>query len=95
MKCIECRYCISTDYGYSNYTVEGTTCDCLLDLNPGFPKDRFWGEEPILDYANQCSSYTQGDGLFFNVEDDFDDPDELDYVERCGLTSEFNKWRNS
>lgn len=95
MKCSECRYCVNTDYGYSNYTVEGTSCDCLFNLNPGFPKDRFWGEEPVLDYAEQCPKYSQGSGLYFNVEDDWSEPDQIDYIESMGLASEFINWRNS
>lgn len=60
MKCTDCRYCVEMDYGYSNYTVEGTTAGCLLKLNPELPKDRFYGEEPALDYADKCDHFSAG-----------------------------------
>lgn len=36
MKCTECKFCIMHDTGYSNYTVEGTDVDCIINLNPAF-----------------------------------------------------------
>ena len=70
-KCHECRYCILTDYGYSNYTVEGTTADCLMDLNKAFPVDTFYGEEPVLAFAEECKSYTHGSPVEVDVEQEF------------------------
>lgn len=32
--CTDCKFCLSVDYGYSNYTVEGTNCSCLIGVNP-------------------------------------------------------------
>ena len=61
MKCTECKYCIAEAYGYSNYTVEGTSADCLLGLNADMPVDRAWGIEPALDFAAQCARFTAGD----------------------------------
>jgi len=66
--CTDCRYCIEADYGYSNYTVEGTNADCLLDLNPELPKDRFYGEEPALNFANECSKFSPGDSVQVDVD---------------------------
>lgn len=60
MKCTDCRYCICQDYGYSNYTVEGTTADCLLHLNPELPHDRFYGETPHLEFAEKCEKFSEG-----------------------------------
>lgn len=68
MKCTDCKYYIEEDYGYSNYTVEGNTSDCLLGLNPGLPKDSFYGEEPSLWFAEKCSSFSAGDGVFVDCE---------------------------
>jgi hypothetical protein len=61
MKCTDCKYCIERDYGYSNWTVEGTSADCLLSLNPAMPVDRAWGLEPQLDFATQCAKFTKGE----------------------------------
>jgi hypothetical protein len=59
-KCSDCRYAMEHDWGYSNYTVEGTEIVCLLDLNPQFPVDRFYGEEPALNFAETCSKFSEG-----------------------------------
>jgi len=70
MKCTDCKYCICSDYGYSNYTVEGTTADCLLGLNPGLPHDRFYGETPELDFAKTCEKFAAGYGVGVDVDQD-------------------------
>lgn len=44
-KCDECKFAELRDYGYSEYTVEGTEVLCLLDLNPDLPCDRWYGED--------------------------------------------------
>lgn len=66
--CENCKYCLEADDGYSNYTVEGTTAYCLLNLNPGMPIDRFYGEEPALNYAEQCERFAEGEGPRIDVE---------------------------
>ena len=70
-KCTDCNYCYQQDEGYSNYTVDGTTLYCLLDLNPGFPDDSFYTECIAVRHAEQCEKYTKGDGLQIDV--DFDE----------------------
>lgn len=60
MKCDDCKFCILEDYGYSNYTVEGTTADCLFGLNPDFPVDNFYGNIPEHDFANICPRFKIG-----------------------------------
>jgi hypothetical protein len=76
-KCTDCRYCVTKDEGYSNYTVEGTTVDCMLMLNPGFPKDNFYGEEDFLLHANKCSLFSKGEHPHVDVEEEEFDADEL------------------
>jgi len=66
--CDECKYCLLQDYGYSNYTVEGTTADCLLKLNPNLPKDHFYGEAEGLDFADTCQKYTAGDNVYIDCD---------------------------
>ena len=70
-KCNDCKYCILQDEGYSNYTVEGTTADCLLHKNPGFPEDNFYGKEPVLKYAEECDRFTHGDCVEVDVDQDY------------------------
>lgn len=67
-RCNKCKYSLQEDEGYSNYTVEGTTIYCLLNLNADFPVDRFYGEEPKLKFAEKCPSFTAGDGVYVDVE---------------------------
>lgn len=66
--CDNCKYCVLTDTGYSNYTVEGTDADCLLNLNPGFPEDYWYGEEPALAYAENCPRFTPGEPTMIDVD---------------------------
>ena len=67
-KCTDCKYCVQEDYGYSNYTVEGTNADCLLGLHTNMPVDRFYGEEPELEYADKCERFFGGDGPEIDVD---------------------------
>ncbi len=73
MKCTDCKFCYEADYGYSNYTVEGTTVYCLKNANPNFPKDRWYGKEPELEFANQCSLFVEGDSVKRYVDDSDED----------------------
>ena len=68
MKCNECKYCIEDDYGYSNWTVCGTTADCLLNLNKGFPSDEWYGKDPAQGFANECIKFTKGNPVCFDVD---------------------------
>lgn len=70
MKCDECKWCALRDHGYSNYTVEGTIAECLLDMNPGLPDDHRWGEASVLDFANVCPRFKEGSPLNVDVDQD-------------------------
>lgn len=67
-KCTDCRYCIEEDWGYSNYTVEGTEVNCLLNKNPDFPTDRFYGENEKLNFAATCDGFVDGESIHIDVE---------------------------
>ena len=69
-KCIDCKYCIQEHYGYSNYTVEGTSVNCLLNLNPKFPVDRGYGLEPDLAYAEECTKFCAGGSVQVDCDQD-------------------------
>lgn len=68
MNCTERKYCYMQDYGYSNYTVEGTEFCCLKRLHPEGDFDRFYGENPRLNYAEKCSAFEAGDGLHIDCD---------------------------
>ncbi len=86
MKCTECKYCVQQDYGYSNYTVEGTDCNCLLGKNPKFPMDRFYNEEPELNFAEMCKDFILGDSVEIDCDregsfpDDYSDDNEIRFL---------------
>lgn len=67
--CDACKYCYYQDYGYSNYTVEGTEANC--------PKDRFYGVHPALKYAESCCGFAPGHPV--DVDVDHDDGDLENY----------------
>ena len=82
MDCSECKYKYMQDYGYSNYTVEGTTFYCLKKSHPDDGFDRFYGEDARLDFASKCSEFEKGDGIDIdvdmeagNINDYTDDPE--------------------
>ena len=64
-KCSECDYAICADYGYSNYTVEGTTVYCSLKLNPHGEFDQWYGEDFRGKYAESCDEYSNTEGPSF------------------------------
>lgn len=71
MKCIDCKFCLLKDYGYSNYTVEGTDADCLLKMNPEFPCDSWYGDAEAHDFANVCPRFKAGAPVEVDVDNDY------------------------
>ena len=87
--CKDCRFSIMQDFGYSNYTVEGTTFYCGLNVHPNNGFDHFYGEDERLNYADQCSNYDEGCGINLDVEGDYErnaSPEEKSFLE---------SWRNN
>jgi hypothetical protein len=77
------------DYGYSNYTVEGTNADCYLNLNPKFPVDNWYGEAEAHNFAKECSRYSKGEPVSLDVDHEeghflnyVDDPELREMVEK-------------
>jgi hypothetical protein len=88
-KCTDCKYCIEEDYGYSNYTVEGTDVDCLIGAHPNFPVDRWYGEEPELEYAENCEKFSEGECVQVDCDRDegnlwnySDDPEIIELLKK-------------
>lgn len=75
--CSKCIYAIMRDHGYSNYTVEGTTFICSKALHPEGSFDRFFGENPRLDFADQCSGYEEGEPVELDVDGEWRDSQEI------------------
>ena len=68
------------DYGYSNYTVEGTNISCILNLNPDFPQDNWYGESPSHKYAEKCHRYAYNNGRKIHFDVDREDGELRNYV---------------
>jgi hypothetical protein len=80
--CETCKYCTRQDYGYSNYTVEGSTLDCLKGLHPempiedGYPEDRDFNRK--LAFGETCASRVAGDGPYFDCDGEVTDEEACD-----------------
>ena len=66
--CAQCRFAVFEDNGYSNYTVEGTEFSCAKRLHPDGTFDRFYKENPKLDYAAACVGFEAGEPVDMDVE---------------------------
>lgn len=67
-KCQDCKFAIFQDHGYSNYTVEGTTFECGVSAHPDGEFDRFYGDEPKLEYAEKCPHFAAGESIDMDVD---------------------------
>lgn len=66
--CEQCKFCILDDYGYSNYTVEGTYVFCAKKLHPEDGFDKFYGEDKRLFFAEQCPGFDAGECIRMDVD---------------------------
>lgn len=79
-RCDNCKFFMTQDDGYSNYTVENTIVNCLKNNNPYFPcsESYSWEREDSPDYeqlqvAETCLFYkedTEEQGLRFDVDNE-------------------------
>lgn len=68
--CSECRFAIFRDYGYSNWTVEGTQFMCAKRLHPDDSFDRFYNVNPKLEYAEKCDGFVEGIPVDMDVDEE-------------------------
>lgn len=67
MQCDNCRYCVYRDYGYSNYTVEGTSKECGRGIHEPF--DNFYKRAPEYQVIpDPCPSWSSGEPLRLDVD---------------------------
>ena len=57
---MDCRFCLIREYGYSNYTIEGSVFECLKNLHPNDGFDAWYGEDERLQYAKECVGFISG-----------------------------------
>jgi hypothetical protein len=62
------RYCLLEDYGYSNYTVEGTKVTCLKNKHLAGSFERWYGQGKDLFFAQDCDYFTEGDAVKIDVD---------------------------
>jgi len=67
--CGNCRFAKFKDEGYSNWTVTGTTFECMVDKHPDGKFDRWYTDER-LHWALWCKSYEEGNPIHIGVEGD-------------------------
>ena len=66
--CLNCRFARFKQEGYSNYTVEGTTFECMINKHPDGKFDQWYGDEPRLHWALWCEKYQEGTPIKLSVE---------------------------
>jgi len=59
-RCDKCRFCTLKDYGYSAYTVLGTTSECELEQRSEYDYSSYWAQAENL-FAVQCERYKKGE----------------------------------
>jgi len=81
--CSNCEYFVEEDYGYSNYTVEGTNYYCLLNNN-GL-KTCFKNKMS----AESCIHFKKGDHWYIDVDGERDRPSQ-DYIKTVIRSEKIN-----
>lgn len=66
--CSDCKFALFHDYGYSNWTVEGTDFHCLKEKHPDGSFDRFYLTDGRLGYAEKCQAFVKGDPVNLDVD---------------------------
>lgn len=63
--CTACMFCKHEDFGYSNYTVEGTTLGCLWEFFT--EEEKYLDETQVVEMrkrAEDCEFYKEGTGIY-------------------------------
>lgn len=68
--CNNCKFAVMKDFGYSNYTVEGTQFVCANNCHPNGEFDRFYGEDKRLEFGAECPQYEQGVPIEMDVDEE-------------------------
>lgn len=84
--CNGCKYAVMVNYGYSNWTVEGTNLYCAKKLHPHDGFDHWYGESEHNKFAEQCEGFTSGTPIIIDVDGEAYDAlsaDELEIYHRA------------
>ena len=66
--CFDCNFAVLQDYGYSNYTVEGTTFRCAKKAHPQGECEHTFDDDPWATFADKCDSFESGCCIRLDVE---------------------------
>jgi len=98
-KCDECRWALLEDYGYSNYTTEGTYVHCLKNLHPESGWDRFYGEDKRLSFAETCAGFERGEPVQIDVDREelkkYEDPLSSAYTTDQEVAKLLDEWERA
>lgn len=67
-KCSGCVNSVVVDFGYSNWTVEGSVLHCAKNLNPKAPFDKWYGTDKRDLFAEECAEFKEGDNVSLDVD---------------------------
>jgi hypothetical protein len=76
--CESCERHYQQDYGYSNYTVEGTNYGCYANV---WEEDNDYGFDLLKYISNNCKYYKKGDFWQLDVDGNNKPPDESWFTE--------------
>jgi len=94
--CTSCHFLKSEDYGYSNWTVEGTSCSCM---HPSVSSDEVeedsWNDpvawRRFILQASVCPYYLQGNGLYFDCDGEACGGKPREYIESVHIKDGLEK----
>lgn len=70
--CANCRFCMSEQQGYSEWTITGYTYTCLKGLHPEMPFDDEVASaadvDRVMEFGVTCSGRVEGDGPYFGLD---------------------------
>lgn len=67
--CSNCRYAVFQDYGFSSYTVEGSTFRCAKKVHPlGDDIESTFDDDPWTKQAESCREFSNGLAIWLDVD---------------------------
>lgn len=66
--CRDCQFAVFRDYGYSDYTVEGTEFNCAKQLHLDGEFEPTFDDDKRLKYADECKGFKEGKPIDLWVE---------------------------
>ena len=87
--CYGCANCLLVDDGYSNWTVTGTSVNCVVNAHPDSGWDQWYELRPDDRgfFAKECDQFTPGGAELLDV--DQEGLDDLPHTHRQWLCAEW------